>query len=233
MTEEKIDSLLAARTKTAYINDLQDTLSQIGALVGIHEDADGLIKAIEKLAARTGVSSLRSEVADAQILTHDEIADLIGRNTRYLVEEDLIDLCRDVEGRVRTACLTAVKVADAPAEPKPIGYISKGALMFALVQGHGVSTYIQSGRTDEYPVAIYTAPVSADQPAHDASVGNAADYIEQKAESYLQENSRADYDTGATEWRNDECRDHYYTLTELADEIRALRSQPGQENNNG
>lgn len=41
---------------------------------------------------------------------------------------------------------------------KPIGYISKGALTFALVQGHGVSTYIQAGRTDEYPVPIFTTP---------------------------------------------------------------------------
>lgn len=75
-----------------------------------------------------------------------------------------------------------------------------------------------------YQQMLNAAPPSPQPVAESVGLKQAADYIDRQAESYLQANSRADYDTGATEWRNDECRDHYYAMTELADEIRNLTS---------
>ena len=51
--------------------------------------------------------------------------------------------------------------ASAPAVEPPIGHISKGMLE-QLRERLGVSGYVQSGRTEEFPVALYTAPLAAD-----------------------------------------------------------------------
>lgn len=51
--------------------------------------------------------------------------------------------------------------ASAPAVEQPIGHISKGMLE-QLRERLGVSGYVQSGRTEEFPVAIYAAPQAAD-----------------------------------------------------------------------
>lgn len=52
-------------------------------------------------------------------------------------------------------------VPAAPAVEQPIGHISKGMLE-QLRERLGVSGYVQSGRTEEFPVALYTAPQAAE-----------------------------------------------------------------------
>lgn len=49
----------------------------------------------------------------------------------------------------------------APAVEQPIGHISKGMLE-QLRERLGVSGYVQSGRTEEFPVALYATPQAAD-----------------------------------------------------------------------
>lgn len=66
------------------------------------------------------------------------------------------------------------------------------------------------------PSPSIAAPESAEQSALDA-----ANYIDKKAEDYLNENSHAEYETGACVFNYGEAgRDYYNTISELADEIR-------------
>ena len=49
-------------------------------------------------------------------------------------------------------------------EQPPIGFVSRGLIEHSLSWGFGASTYVQAGgATDEFPIAIYTAPASADE----------------------------------------------------------------------
>ncbi len=64
------------------------------------------------------------------------------------------------------------------------------------------------------------APTGASQ---SAGVAYVADFIDKRAQEYLDGNAGTEHDTGAIVWHCGEAgRDYYYTLTELAEEIRAI-----------
>lgn len=80
------------------------------------------------------------------------------------------------------------------------------------------------------------APVAADQPAHDVSVRDqaledVAKIIDGKAENVAQWGA-LDPDTGAFEFKNVHAEDAYNSYMELAEEVRALRSQPAKGDSN-
>ncbi|MES3022766.1 MAG: hypothetical protein V4857_14410 [Pseudomonadota bacterium] len=60
-----------------------------------------------------------------------------------------------------------------------------------------------------------------------SGLSEAVDYIEKRAQEYLDESASTEHDTGAINWHYGEAgRDYYNTLTELAEELRGLTPLP-------
>lgn len=71
------------------------------------------------------------------------------------------------------------------------------------------------------------------RPRSEDSRAEVADFIEKRAQEYLDGNAGTEHDTGAITWHYGEAgRDYYNTLTELAEEIRALASTTPQKADN-
>jgi hypothetical protein len=103
--------------------------------------------------------------------------------------------------------------------------LTEEGLQFAL---HDMLTDADYLRISAERAATIQEPVMVVEPVAQAHTSAAADYIDAKAETYLEENAGIEPDTGATVFHYGEAgRDYHSSLVELAEEIRGIGPSGG------